>query len=171
MNKFSLKIQIVFTYLTILAAVFNCLLGLGFMTDFYTLFMNGNDEMYNFFKELQTVNTALFSFGLTFLVMSLFLLTFDINKKTAGIFGVSYTLIAAIINIIRGASVLSSNLAFRTRYEKLDYSAIEGYAPSTAPFEMISALLIISMMIIVLLFSLTLINYLLDRKEGLNEKS
>lgn len=166
MNKLSFKIQIVFTYLTIIAAVLNALLGLGFMTDFYTLFMNGNDEMYNFFKDLQALNTAFFSFGLVFLVMSLFLLSFDINKKIAGIFGVSYTLILAITNILRGSSVFSSNLYFRSLYEQLDYTAIEGYVPSAAPFQLISLILILSMALAIILFGLTMVNYLMTRKGG-----
>ena len=171
MNKLSLKIQIILTYSTITLAVIISLFALGFMSGFYTLFMNGNDIMYTFFKDLQVMNTSMFTAGLIFFVLSLFLIPFDINKKAAGIFGVFYTLIIAVTNIINGISILTTSRYFQSVYEQIDFNVLEDYSPSTALFEMTSTLYSLTLAIPVLLFALTITNYLIEKKKGkLSEK-
>lgn len=170
MNKFSLRIQAIFTYATITTAAIICLFGLGFMSSFYTLFMNGNDEMYTFFKDLQTMNTSLFTSGLIFLVMSFLLFAFDINKKTAGFFGASYTLILVITNIINGSSLFTISNNFKSRYSLLDYSVIEGYVASVLPFNMTVLLLILAIGFSLILFALTTGNYLFSKNREKNSE-
>lgn len=165
MNKFSLRIQVILTYATIITAALICLFALGFMSSFYTLFMNGNDEMYTFFKDLQAMNTTLFSSGLIFLIMSFLLITFDINKKTAGFFGATYTLILVITNIINGTSIFIINNSFRSRYELIDYTILDGYQASALPFTLAGTLFSLAIGLSFILFALTTGNYLSTRKK------
>lgn len=166
MNKTLLKIQVILSYATIITALIISLFGLGFMSGFYTLFMNGNDEMYTFFKDLQVLNTTVFTCGLTFLVLALFLKPFDIDKKITGIFGVLFTLIIAITNIVNGLSIISSSNNFKTVYNKLDFSILEDYVPSATAFDTLFTLWFIAIIVSVALFGTTTVNFLSNKKKG-----
>jgi hypothetical protein len=166
MNKFSLKIQIILSYASIAMAAIISIYGLGFMTGFYTLFMNGNDEMYTFYKDIQVLNSALFSSGLIFLVLSFLLIGFDINKKVAGIFGVLFTLALTITNIINGISIFSANSVFLSAYNQLDFAYIEGYVASTLPFKLAYILFGTAIVMTLLLFALTTGNFVAEKKKG-----
>ncbi|MDC7232508.1 MAG: hypothetical protein PQJ58_04715 [Spirochaetales bacterium] len=142
------------------------ILALGFMTDFFTLFMDGNDEMYDLFKNLQILNNVLFNSSLIYLVLSLFLFPFDINKKTAGLFGVGFTLIIALLNIVNGITLFSTNSYFINAMSQIDFSGFEGTVPSTVPFSLISILFGLAIALSVLLAAVTGFNFLRSRKEG-----
>ncbi len=165
MNKILLKTQVILTYTTIITAAVISIFGLGFMSEFYTLFMNGNDAMYTFFKDIQPLNTKVFTSGLTFLVLALFLMPFDINKKIAGVFGVAFTLIITIINIVNGISIFTITNKFKAVYNGIDFTSLEDYIPSTTPFMILIALFGIAIVITLSLFITTIINYLSNKKE------
>jgi len=167
MNKLFLKTQFILSYASIITALIISLFGLGFMSEFYTLFMNGNDEMYTFFKDLQFLNTKVFISGLTFLVLAFFLIPFDINKKIAGIFGVLLTLAITIINIINGYSIISISNMSSSIYKEMDFSILTDYTPSVMSFNFLSIIWIIAIVTTLLLFILTTVNAIGSRKKGI----
>lgn len=165
MNKITFKIQVALTNVIITLGAVTAILGLGFMTSFYKLFMDGNNDMFKFFKDLQPYNTQVFTAGLTFLVMALFLQSFDINKKIAGYFGVAYTLILSITHIFSGISLIKAGNILKGRYMELDFTALEGYVPSTSPFDLTSVFVIVGIVLTIALFVTTGINFMAKKGE------
>ncbi|MDC7242355.1 MAG: hypothetical protein PQJ50_18520 [Spirochaetales bacterium] len=165
MNLSTLKIQILFSRIAVVSAVILSIFSLGFMTDFYHLFMDGNSDMYSYFKDLQILNNAVFQASVIFLVLSFFLKGFDINKKAAGKYGVIFTLILAVINIFNSVSIFGLNGYFIGEYRLFDFSDLGGYEPSVLPYVLIYVLFSLAAAVSVTLFALTGYNFISKRKQ------
>ena len=69
-----MKIQagLVYSVATVSALIF--VLYLGFMTQYYVLFYDGTDELYEFYKQLQIFNKEAFIIALRIVVLTLILM-------------------------------------------------------------------------------------------------
>lgn len=170
MKIFRLRIQIALSYTFIAVAAVFSVYSLGFMTDFFILFMDGNDAMYNFYKELQILNNALFQTGVTALIMALFLKGFDLTRQKAGFFGTLYTLAILVVLGINARTIFSLNRYFNAEYAGIDFSALDGYVKSLFPFRLGMSLFILLIGISIALFFTAAVNYLLDRKKGVSDE-
>ncbi len=54
------NLQVILSYSLIVAASIMLIYTLGFMTNFYRLFVDGTSQMYDFYKDLQILNNAIF---------------------------------------------------------------------------------------------------------------
>lgn len=164
--KTRLRIQYVLCYsLMITAAVFFVYV-LGFMTDFFIFFMDGDDAVYQFFKDLQILNNELFYTALTALVMALFLKGFDITGKRAGLFGLLYVLALAVVNFINGSRIVTFNNYFLNAYQSLDFTSLDAYSPSVLPFRVVFILYALIVILTICLLAMTGWNFLKGRKRG-----
>lgn len=129
-----MRTQRVLTHsLTIAAALF-VVNALGFMTEFYVLFIDGTGDMFTFYKDVQSFNNLIFGWGLAALVASFVPLLFDLHKRIAGVFGTGFALCYAVAALVLMLVFRASALPYIDTYTQFDFSGIEGYQPSLAPF-------------------------------------
>ena len=155
-----LKIQTMLCHGLLLAAAAFLIYVLGFMTDFYVLFMDGNSEMYDYFKNLQAMNDVLFRSALIGLVMALFLRWFDIHKKRAGVLGLLYVAAVTVVSLVSGGRIHALGAAFMDGYRGIDFAPLEDYVPSLAPFRVTQSIHAVVMAVAVLLLAVTAWNSL-----------
>lgn len=164
-NNILLEIQKKVCYLLITAAIILFVLSLGFMTNFYQLFYNGTTEMLSYYKQLQYLNKAIFNASVIFIVLSLLLIPFDINKKSSGKFGLMYVIGIALYILTTSLTLLSSIPYYRQKYLVFDFSVIQGYNPSTFAFSMASLILIILTVFSITLLITVIINFIKGKRE------
>lgn len=164
-----IKGQKVVSYILMLTSIVLIVLSLGFMTNFYELFYNGTAETYEYFKDLQILNNAIFNASIIIFVASLFLIAFDITKKVAGIFGLSYVIGFNIYIFIKALDVFRVNSYFYTVYKTLNFTEVEGYNPSELPFILINTLFGVLMLMAVVLLVIVSFNYIKKSKNRKQE--
>ncbi|MDC7221040.1 MAG: hypothetical protein PQJ59_13980 [Spirochaetales bacterium] len=172
MNKtnVSIRLQVITTYILIYLAVAAVLFSLGFMTNFFNLFMDGNEEMYNFFKAVQELNNKVFGWSVIALVLSLVYIPFELNKGAAGFFGMIYTILTGLFNGLKGISILGKTSSFNEMYNQIDFSSLADYRVSTMPFTLASVFAVLIMVVSLSLTLLSIINYFsITRRGGSNE--
>lgn len=159
-----LKTQRSLSYSLIAIAIILFILSLGFMTNFYELFYNGTTEMLSFYKELQFLNKAIFNAAVIFIVIILFSLAFEINKKSAGIFGLIYVIGITVYILMTSRTLLSAIPYYRDKYLMFDFSIMEKYNPSTFTFSLSTILFIILSIFSFIWLLVVIINYIRDKK-------
>lgn len=164
--RLRLKLQYILSYSLIGAAAVLLIYVLGFMTDFFVLFMDGNSAMYDYFKDLQILNNTLFASALTALVMALFLPGFDITRKKPGLFGTLYVLAFTVVSILNGSRIVTYNTYFVNAYKQLDFTSLEGYRFSLMPFNLSLILFGLVVVLSLGLFMITSLNFLAGRTDG-----
>lgn len=160
-----LRIQKNLCYSLIAMAIILFVLSLGFMTNFYQLFYNGTTEMLSFYKELQFLNKAIFNASVIFIIVSFLLIPFDINKKTAGKFGLVYVVGITLYILMTSVTLLSAIPYYRDKYLVFDFSLMKNYNPSTLAFNLASMFLIILSIIALALIITVIIYYIKSKKE------
>ncbi len=169
MNRITLQVQKITAWLLIPLAVLFFAYTLTFMTKFYPLFLEGDSQMYEFFKELQFLNHNLFSSALAFLVLSIFVVPFDLTKKAAGIFGILLAVGMTALNLINYLGLAPWITYFQANYQVLNHEYIEGYQPSIMPFLLSSVLFILAIILCAILSISALYNFIQNRKGGVYE--
>ncbi len=170
-RQITLKLQKIFTFALLVIAVLLFIFSLGFMTDFYELFLKGNSEMYDFYKSLQVMNNMLFNAALALIVLAILHIAFDFHKNTVSIFGLILTTITLLLNISNGIDIFRTSAYFIKKYSEIDFTSLEIYQPSILSFQLANVLItsVIVISAFVLIFSG--INYLKNhRKQASNEK-
>lgn len=169
-----LKTQRRFIYSLITTVVITFILSLGFMTNFYRFFYDGTTEMFSFFQELQFLNKSLFNASLILIIITLFLLSFELNKKKAGKFGLTYVIVTTLYIITTSRTLLSAIPYYRDKYLEFDFNLIQDYNPSTFVFTLSTFLLICISLLSIALLLVVIINYAKGRKSrvigGSNER-
>lgn len=128
------QIQRGLAYLFIFMAVLTLILSLGFITNFYELFYNGTNEMFNFYKDLQVLNKAMFNASIVFILLAFMLLAFDITKKSVGLFGSLYIIGSSFYITLTSRMILSAIPYYKNIYLSFDYSMMDTYKVSTLAF-------------------------------------
>ncbi|GAB6107255.1 hypothetical protein [Fusibacter bizertensis] len=135
-RQLALKIQKVASFALYLIAGVLFVFSLGFMTNFYQLFIDGNSEMYKFYKDLQMLNTMIFDLSVILVILTLLHFAFDFHKRMIGLGGVIVTLTTTILNISNGIAIFQTNAYFKNEYLKIDFSGMANYNPSAVPFNL-----------------------------------
>lgn len=166
-----IKLQKITSRATIALAVVTAVYCLGFMTSFFTLFMDGDDGMYNYFKEIQSLNTFIFFWGVAFLVLNLITKLFDLQKAAAGPYGLGLTAIIAILSAVFSTMSISMINKYKEAYSVINFESLKEYTVSTAPFSVAAILFSLTIVFSVALFVVCGISFLQARKQGeINEK-
>ncbi|WP_461207100.1 hypothetical protein [Clostridium sp. DL1XJH146] len=166
-DKLSLKLQKISSYILIVVAILVGVLALGFMTNFYQLFYNGTAETYQYYKDIQGLNHAIFQSAIILIILSLLQIPFEITKKTTNIFGLVLLLITTIINFVNSMTVLKFNSYFKGLYKQLDFSSIESYTYSIRPFQLTSVLFIATIILTIFVLGVSIFNYIsTNRRQG-----
>ncbi|GKX29417.1 hypothetical protein SH1V18_18970 [Vallitalea longa] len=155
-----LKIQRILAYIFIALTLLSFILSLGFMTNYYTLFYEGTFEMFNFFKDVQVLNKAIFNTSLIYVILAILLIPFDINKKKPGIFGVSFVIITTVYTLLSSYKILSDIPYYKNIYASFDFGEIKNYTPSIVAFDLSTVLFIVIIIAAILLFITSLSNYI-----------
>ncbi len=144
-RQITLKLQKIFTFLLLAIAIVLFIYSLGFMTNFYELFLEGNNEMFKFYKSLQVMNNMLFNEALALIILAVLHLVFEFHKNVVSIFGIILTAINLLINILNGIDIYRTSAYFIKKYATIDFTSLEEYNPSIASFQ--SANIIITIVI------------------------
>lgn len=139
-------------------------LGLGFMTNFYELFFNGTSEMYEFYKNVQALNRAIFDGAIVIIVMAFLMIGFDLNKKQHGPFATIYSIIVAAYTIMTGMVIQRAVPYYSGIYTAFDFTEVDNYTPSTMPFLLSQTLYGLAMGVSVIIAVLAVIRYVKSRK-------
>ena len=138
---------------------------LGFMTHFYVLFIEGTDDMFTFYKELQSFNNLMFGWGLAVLVASFVPIFFDLHKRTAGVFGVGFTIFYAGAAAVLALVFRAAAQPYIAAYRGFDFSALEGFQPSLAPFRLTQLAFGLVVLVAVALSAVTIANFIRERRQ------
>jgi hypothetical protein len=146
--------QWVGVYLLIGVAALYFIYSLGFMSNFYRLFYDGNAEMYNFYKELQLLNKFIFNTALTTLILAILALPFDIHKKKTGWINVIFLMGFFGYELSNLSTIFGSIPYYTNKYMSFDYSIIENYNTTPIMFTLtyvfyLSILLILLLLILI----------------------
>lgn len=160
-----MRTQRVLTHSLTIAATLFMVNALGFMTEFYVLFIDGTGDMFTFYKDLQSFNNLIFGWGLAALIASLVPLLFDLHKRIAGMFGTGFALCYAVAALIVLLVFRSAALPYIDTYTQFDFSGIEGYQASLAPFRRVYLLFGLLAATAVGLASVVTLNFVRSRNQ------
>lgn len=161
----SKNLQVILSYSLIVVSVIMLIFSLGFMTNFYRLFVDGTSEMYEYYKDLQMLNNAIFNATIICLVLSLGLIAFDVTKKKVGISGSIYSVIVATVVALNAPNVLRVASYFEELYAAMDFSALEEYTTSMFPFAFSKIIIIVAAVLAILTAIMTCANIQLRGKK------
>ena len=164
-TDYSKNVQVIVSYSLIVVSLIMLVFSLGFMTNFYELFVNGTMEMYEYFKDVQILNNAIFNATIISVVLSLGLIAFDITKKRVGIFGSIYSVVVAVVTFFNAQNVLRVNNYFADIYKGMSFSELEGYTKSMFPFAFANVIFIAVIAVSILVALMTVLNIQISTKE------
>ncbi len=142
-------------YILFFIAVLYFIYSLCFMTNFYRFFYDGNTAMLEFYEELQLLNKYVFKTALTILILAVFTLFLEIDKKKVSMFHCIY-LIGFFVYEINDFSIFIGTIPYyKDKYLSLDFSILENYNVSTLMFSLNYILnigILISLLLTIILF-------------------
>lgn len=130
-----MKIQSALVYSVIAVSVSIFVLYLGFMTEYYVLFYDGTDELYEFYLQLQVFNKSAFDVALQIMLLVVILITFQLSKYRPGLLGVIYAFIMTIYISLNSIPLLNDLSQYKRDYLAYDFSSMDEYTPSTLVFD------------------------------------
>ncbi|WP_058485790.1 hypothetical protein [Defluviitalea phaphyphila] len=160
MKNILFKIQQVLTYCAIVIAIITFIIGLGFMTNYYELFYEGTNEMFEYYKTLQILNRVIFNEAVVFVILAFILKIFDIHKKMPGIFGYIYVIVSSIYIIMTSNTILNAIPSYKNDYLAFDFSVMENYKASTFAFDISTIIFILWIIVSIMLILITTINFI-----------
>lgn len=159
-RQFTLKVQKISSLMLFILAGVLLAFSLGFMTNFYQLFIEGNSEMYKFYKNLQMLNTLLFDSAIILVVMALLHFAFEFHKQIVGFGGVMIALTNTILAISNGIVIFQTNDYFKNEYLKINFENLTRYTPSILTFILTNVLLSSVIVISILVTIVSCINFI-----------
>ncbi len=135
-----IRIQAVLVYGIIASVVALFLVYLGFMTQYFILFFDGTPEMFDFYKQLQTLNKEAFNIALMFIVMVALLSVFGLSKYRPGLAGLIVAVGTTVFVVLRSLDLLRVIPVYKSGYLALDFAELEDYVPTTFVFDAAVAL-------------------------------
>lgn len=130
-----MKIQSGLVYSVITVSVLIFVLYLGFMTEYYVLFYDGTDAMYEFYLQLQVFNKDAFAIALQIVLMAVILMTFQLAKYRSGLLGVIYVLGMTIYLAVSSIPLVDELAKYKSDYLTYDFTSMEDYTVSTLAFD------------------------------------
>ena len=148
----------------IAVAIGLAVLGLGFTTNIYPLFYNGTSEMYEFYKNVQILNKAMFNTAVVLVVLSFLMIGFDLNKKQHGLFGTIYAVIVAGYTVMNTSAILQSIPYFSGIYHAFDFTEVQDYTPSYWVFGFAQFMFTLVTVVAVVIALLAIFRFVTTRK-------
>lgn len=160
---FTVQKSLVYSFIVIAVLLF--VVGLGFMTNYYVLFYNGTNEMYEFYNSLQVLNKAIFDGAVMLVILGVLYLGFDINKEINGWIGAAYVAGVTIYTVMTARIIMRAVPHYKGIYNEFDFTVIEDYIPSTYVFDMALILYILAL-VVASLISVIVVVRLVQRLRG-----
>lgn len=164
-EKMTLRLQKYITYLLIGTAAILFLFALGFMTNFYELFLGGNSEMFDFYKRIQLLNNVIFTSAVNLIVLAILHLPFDFHKRTVSLLGLILSGLTFGINLYNALAVNKVNTLFARVYLGIDFSSLESYKASLLPFQVTQIIFVTTIVVTLSLFVISTINFISERRK------
>lgn len=130
-----MKIQAGLVYSVVTVSVLIFVLYLGFMTQYYDLFIYGTDELYEFYRQLQVFNKEAFSIALQIVLLAVILMTFQLSKHRPGLLGMIYVPVITIYISLSSLPLLDDLSKYRHDFLASDFTTMDEYTPSTLAFD------------------------------------
>ena len=130
-----MKVQSSLVYSVGILSLLIFVLYLGFMTEYYVLFYDGTDELYEFYKQLQVFNKDAFNIALQIMILTVILMTFELHKYRPGLLGVIYVLGMSIYISLSSLHLLDVLIKNRRDYLEFDFTTMKNYTPSVLAFD------------------------------------
>lgn len=164
-SKKILSEQWVGIYLLIGVAALYFVYSLGFMSNFYRLFYDGNSEMYDFFKELQLLNKFIFNSAIITLILAILALPFDIHKKKISWFNAIFLIGFFGYEISNLSTIFGSIPYYTNKYMSFDFSILENYNTTPIMFTL-AYVFYLSIILILLLIIIAFVLQLIKQISG-----
>jgi len=164
-DKFTLRLQKYLTYTLIGTAAILFVFALGFMTNFYELYLGGNADMFDYYKRIQSLNTVIFDSSLYLIVLAILHLPFDFHKKSVSLFGVIFSAVTFGVNLSNTLVVNRLNTYFARLHLGIDFSGLESYDASLLPFQMTQIIFMVTIAVTLFLFVVSLVNYIKEKRK------
>lgn len=161
-----MKIQTSLIHLVVMASVVIFVLYLGFMTEYYVLFYEGTDEMYELYLKLQLFNKGAFDVALQIVLMTAILMTFQFAKYRPGLLGLIYVFCMTIYTILRSLPLVEELIRFKEEYLAFDFTVMEDYRVSTLAFDIGSIIHYVQVGLLVVLCIVAVMTFIQRRKDG-----
>jgi len=130
-----MKIQSGLVYSVVTLSVLIFILYLGFMTQYYSLFYEGTDELYEFYLQLQVFNKEAFVIALQIVLMTAILMTFQFSKLRPGLLGMIFVTGMTIYISLSSVRLLDDLAIYKQEFLASDFTSMEDYIPSTLAFD------------------------------------
>jgi hypothetical protein len=135
----------------IVTSIVTFVFGLGFMTNFYQLFYDGNSEMYEFYKNIQVLNNVVFDSSIYLVILALLQIPFDIQKKDVSIRGLVLVVISLFVHVSNSLVVFGQLTKYKALYVGMDLTGLDGYNVTTFPFEFAQSIFVTAIVLLVLI--------------------
>ncbi len=163
--------QWVSVYILIAVAILYFIYSLGFMTNFYRLFYDGDSAMFEVYKELQLLNAFIFENALITLILSIVGFAFELNKKKCSVLNVIYVAGFLIYEISNLSTILGAIPYYINKYSKLNFTLIRNYNSSTVMFTLCYVFSIGILLILAIIAVSLIIRIMKQKRERYREKS
>jgi len=144
-------------------AILYFIYSLGFMTNFYRLFYDGNQEMYDAFKELQLLNRFIFEHAIVTLLLSILGIVLGLHKKSVSLFHTIYLIGFLIYEISSMSTVLGAIPYYTNEYLNLDFSLLTDYVQTPFVFTLsyvFSCSIVLLLVVIIMKYFMVLFKHI-----------
>jgi hypothetical protein len=159
-------------YLTLIYFIIAIVLfvyALGFMTNIYKLFYNGNLDTLNYYKSIQPFNKELFDQIIKFIIFGVLFFIFQFRKHIVGLLGLILAFITTIYTSVYSALYLVELLDFKKKYNALDLTKVKKYEPSNLVFDLGTVLLSLMTVVSIALLVIVILNVIKNNKKETQE--
>lgn len=161
-----MKIQSSLVYSVITVSVLIFVLYLGFMTEYYVLFYDGTDEMYEFYLQLQVFNKAAFNVALQIAMLTAILMTFQLAKYRPGLLGVIFAFGMTIYISLSSIPLVADLTRHKQDYLAFDFTSMDDYIVSTLAFDIGLIIHYVQIGVLIALCIVIIITFMQRLKDG-----
>lgn len=161
-----MKIQAGLVYSVVTVSVLIFVLYLGFMTQYYVLFYEGTDAMYEHYLQLQVFNKEAFNVALQIALLTAILMTFQLSKYRPGLLGAIYVPIMTIYISLSSIPLVNDLAIYKNDYLAFDYTSMDDYTVSTLAFDIGSIIHYVQLGLLVTLCIVAIISFVQRLRDG-----
>ncbi|GAB5493174.1 MAG: hypothetical protein Phog2KO_33890 [Phototrophicaceae bacterium] len=136
------------------------------MTEYYVLFFDGTDAMYEFYLELQVFNKYAFNIALQIMLLTVILMTFQLSKYRPGLLGVLFSLGMTIYISVSSIPLINDLVRYKRDYLAYDFTSMDDYTVSTLAFDIGLITHYLQMGVLIALCIVAIITFVQRLREG-----
>ena len=122
-----LKVQRTSLFIFTVTSVLLLVYSLGFLTSAYIFYAFGDERLWEFYMEMQGINTGFLFKAVMAIVFALAMFAMQVNKHVAGPYTVIAVLLVSVASVFFSADSLVRVAAMRQSYTMLDLSSLDRY--------------------------------------------